>query len=168
MLKTGHHLTLGRLTWEINGAFREVVAELGCGYSEIVHHRALKIALIDRGLLAEDNLSLGVQFRGHQIGTFHPDLVVERLVIVEVKATSALEPFATAQILNYLRSAGGGVGLLMNFGGKPTVRRFVSGHPPISLPLLPKDPVTDIERWLATGETPGEGQLEETSREECP
>jgi hypothetical protein len=60
-----------------------------------------------------------------------------------------------SQILNYLRSAGGGVGLLMNFGGNPTVQRYVSGHPPISLPLLPKDPVKDISRWLATGDPPG-------------
>ena len=119
-----------------------------------MHHRALKIALGDRHLLAEDNLTLGVQFRGHDVGTFRPDLVVERLVIVEVKATSMLEPSATAQILNYLRSAGGGVGLLMNFGSKPSVERFVSGHPPISLPLLPKDPVKDISKWLVPDESP--------------
>ena len=152
MTNQGLHLPLGRLTWEINGAFHEVVDELGCGYGELVHQRALKIAVCDRGLLAEDNLSLGVRFRGHSIGTFRPDLVVERLVIVEVKATSVRDPFATAQILNYLRSAGGGVGLLMNFGSKPTIERFVSGHPSVSLPLLPKDPVKDISRWLRTEE----------------
>jgi GxxExxY protein len=148
MTSQGLHLPLGRLTGEIIGAFHEVVAELGCGYGELVHQRALKIAVCDRGLLAEDNLSIGVRFRGHDIGTFRPDLVVERLVIVEVKAVSTLDPSATAQILNYLRSAGGGVGLLVNFGSKPKVERFVSGHPPISLPLLPKDPVKDISRWL--------------------
>ncbi len=144
----GFHLLLGRLTGEIKGAFHEVVEELGCGYGEIVHQRALKIAVCDRGLLAEDNLSLGVRFRGHDIGTFRPDLVVERLVIVEVKAVATLDTSATAQILNYLRSAGGGVGLLVNFGSKPAIHRFVSGHPPISLPLLPKDGVKDISRWL--------------------
>lgn len=148
MKDRGFHLPLGRLTWEIKCAYHEVVEELGCGYGEIVHQRALKIAVCDRGLLGEDNLSIGVQFRGHDIGLFRPDLVVERLVIVEVKAVAALDTSATAQMLNYLRSAGGGVGLLVNFGSKPSIERFVSGHPPISLPLLPKDPVKDITRWL--------------------
>ena len=36
----------------------------------------------------------------------------------------------------------------MNFGDRPECKRFVSGHPAISLPLLPKDPVSDIARWL--------------------
>ena len=139
---------LAPLTGEIIGGYHDVVHELGCGYLESVSQRALVIALRDRGLFVETNLSIGVTFRGRDIGQFHPDLVVERLVIVEIKATSRLEPIAQAQILNYLRCAGGGVGLLMNFGDKPECRRFVSGHPPISLPLLPKDPVPNIARWL--------------------
>ena len=139
---------LSALTGEIIGGYHDVVHELGCGYLESVSQRALVIALRDRGLFVETNLSLGVTFRGQEIGCFHPDLVVERLVIVEIKATSRIEPIAQAQILNYLRCAGGGVGLLMNFGDRPECKRFVSGHPAISLPLLPKDPVSNIARWL--------------------
>ena len=63
-----------------------------------MHQRALKIAICDRGLLAEDNLSIGVRFRGHDIGTFRPRPRRERLVIVEVKAVAALDPSAMAQI----------------------------------------------------------------------
>src|SRR5215203_4379079 len=96
-------LSLALLTKEIIGGFHDVVHELGCGFGENVVCRALAIALKDRGLLAETNLSLGVTFRGHDIGRFHPDIVVERLVIVEVKAIPALDGAATAQILNYLK-----------------------------------------------------------------
>ena len=136
------------LTGEIVGGYHDVHHELGYGFMENVTQRALVIALRDRGLYVETNLSLGVTFHGQQIGCFYPDLVVERLVIVEVKVRSRIEPIAQAQILNYLRSAGGGVGLLMNFGEKPECKRFVSGHPSISLPLLPKDCVPNIARWL--------------------
>ena len=145
---TAASFPLAPLTGEIIGGFHDVVHELGCGYLENVSQRALVIALRDRGLLVEVNLSFGVTFRAQDIGRFYPDLVVERLVIVEVKATSRIEPFAQAQILNYLRCAGGGVGLVLNFGERPESKRFVSGHPAISLPLLPKDPVPNIGRWL--------------------
>ena len=145
---TGLHLA--PLTELIIGAFHDVVSELGCGYLEAVTRRALVIGLRDRGLLAETNISLGVKFRGQTIGLFYPDIVVERLVIIEVKATSTVEPWATAQLLNYLKCAGGGVGFVMNFGTRPEWKRRVQGYPEISLPLLPKDPVKDLSRWLAT------------------
>ena len=132
-----------------------MIHEVGTCFGESVHQRAMVIALQDRGLLVETNITLGVTFRGHEIGLFRPDIVVERLVIVEIKAVATLDNGATAQILSYLRCAGGGVGFLMNFGNNAEYKRFVSGHPSISLPLLPKDPVENIERWLGTGALPG-------------
>ena len=86
----------------------------------------------------ELNYPLSVAFRGHTIGSFEPDLIVERLVIVEVKATSRIEDWAKAQMLNYLKCAGGGVGLLVNFGQRPECKRFVMGEPGNSLPMLSK------------------------------
>jgi len=56
---------------------------------------------------------------------------------VEVKVATAIEKFAEAQILNYLKAAGGGIGLLLNFGREATYKRFAMGDNPInSLPVL--------------------------------
>ena len=151
-------LPLAPLTNVIVGSFYDCVHELGCGFNEHVCRNALQIVLRDKGLLVEAGLSLDVHFRGHEIGRFVTDLVVERLVIVEVKAMARLEPFATAQTLNYLRCAGGGVGLLVNFGRPPEIKRYVVGDGTNSLPRLSKVPGADIHRWIggpARGEASG-------------
>jgi GxxExxY protein len=64
-------------------------------------------------------------------------------VIVEVKATATIEGYAEAQLLNYLKAAGGGVGLLLNFGRKPEFRRRVMGDPLNSLPMMRKAHAND-------------------------
>ncbi|HVL69984.1 MAG TPA: GxxExxY protein [Vicinamibacterales bacterium] len=143
-------LPLAALTHEIRGGFFAVLQELGTGFSEVVYQRALQIVLEEKGLMAEAELALDVPFRGRRIGMFEPDLIVERLVIVEVKATKTLDDWAKAQLLNYLKCAGGGVGLLANFGSTPEIRRFVMGNPHNSLPRLSKTPVKNLQRWLAT------------------
>ena len=79
---------------------------------------------------------LQVHFRGHMIGSFFADLIVDRTVLIEVKATATMENYAIAQTLNYLKVAGGGVGLLLNFGRKPESKRLVMGDPFNSLPAL--------------------------------
>ena len=61
-------------------------------------------------------------------------------MLVEIKAATALENYAVSQILNYLKVAGGGVGLLLNFGRKPEFKRYVVGDPGVSLPRLDRDP----------------------------
>ena len=55
---------------------------------------------------------------------------------MEVKAAATIENYAQAQILNYLKAAGGGVGLLLNFGRQAIFKRFVMGDPTNSLPAL--------------------------------
>src|SRR5687768_2078940 len=141
-------LPLAPLTELIIEGFHDCVHELGCGFGEVVCQRALRIVLSDKGLLVEPGLELDVHFRGQQIGRFTTDLVVERLVIVEVKATARIEDVGRAQLLNYLKSAGGGVGLLANFSLRPEIKRFVMGDPLNSLPRLSKAPVRNIERWM--------------------
>lgn len=145
-------LPLAPLTALVTEAFHEVLAQLGTGFGEIVYQRSLAIALRSRGLLAETEYPLSVLFGGQRVGLFEADLIVERLVLVEVKATPVIEDWAKAQILNYLKCAGGGVGLLINFGRKPEVRRFVMGNPHDSLPLLSKEPAGNPARWYAPEE----------------
>jgi GxxExxY protein len=125
------------LTRQIIGVFFEVFRELGHGFSEVVYQRALLIALRQAGLRVESEVQLPVFFRGHCVGAFQADLVVDCAILIEVKASKMIEGYAQAQLLNYLKAAGGGTGLLLNFGPKPDFKRLVMGNPTTSLPRLP-------------------------------
>ncbi len=127
-----HH----HVTGAILKSFFEVYRELGFGFAEIIYRRALGIVLRTSGLEAMEEVPLKVMFRGVLIGRFHADMVVERVVLVETKAAFTLEGYAQAQVLNYLKAAGGGVALLLNFGHEPTYKRLVLGDVDHSLPRL--------------------------------
>jgi GxxExxY protein len=105
------------LTKRILGACFEVANELGPGFLESVYEKALLIALAGRGLEAEAQVPLEVRFRGQTVGAFVADILVERKIIVEVKAVKALAPEHQAQLINYLNATGLEVGLLVSFGG---------------------------------------------------
>ena len=126
----------GALTGTIIGAFQETYDELGWGFSERVYCNALVIVLIDRGLRVSAEVPIRVEFRGRLIGRFFADMVVNETVLVEVKAASSLETYAQAQTLNYLKAAGGGVGLLVNFGRHRQHKRFIMGNGVDSLPNM--------------------------------
>ena len=94
------------------------------------------VLLHERGHVVVEEPDILVFFHGTRIGTFRPDLVVDGIILVEVKAARQLEPRDDAQTMNYLKSAGGGVGLLINFGPQVTHKRFVMGDPLANLPNL--------------------------------
>lgn len=124
------------LTKAIIGSLYETANELGPGYGERVHTRSLQIVLIDRGLKAEIDVPIRVYFRGKRVGRFSADMVVNDTVLLEIKRKAALEPHDEAQILNYLHCAGGGIGLLVNFGKSVEFKRFVKGDLTNCLPRL--------------------------------
>lgn len=128
------------VTERILGAFFEVYRELGYGFSEVVYRRAIAIVLQSSGLDAIEEMRISVPFRGVIIGNYHADIVVAGAVLVEVKAAAAIENYAQAQILNYLKAAGGGVGLLLNFGREAAFKRFAMGNATDSLPALRPPP----------------------------
>jgi GxxExxY protein len=112
-------------TRRIIRVFYDVYNELGYGFLESVYQRAMLIALTRQGIAVTQQQSLPVWFRGEQIGDFRPDLLVADRVIVELKACRTLEPIHDAQVLNYLRASDIEVGLLLNFGPKPAIKRLV-------------------------------------------
>ncbi len=124
------------LTRSIIAGCRQTYHELGSGFSERVCQNALAIVLTDMGLTVCVELPLRVEFRGRILGRFLADMVVNKTILLEIKAGQALEGYAQAQLLNYLKAAGGGVGLLLNFGRHPEHKRMVVGNPKNSLPLL--------------------------------
>jgi GxxExxY protein len=140
-------LVHAELTQQIIAAFHQVFRELGHGYSEKVYRRALAIVLRELDLEATEERRVKVFFHRALIGTFWADLVVEGKILIEIKAAKHFETRHEAQILNYLKSAGGGVGLLVNFGGVMSYKRFVMGDPEANLPnLIPlsDDASTDV------------------------
>jgi len=130
------------VTEQIIGGFYEVHYELGGGFLEHVYRSPLIEVLRDRGLLVEDNARLPVRFRGRLIAEFHPDLVINQVVVVELKAHRAIEPADEAQIINYLRASNVEVGLLLNFGMKPSFKRHVYANSRKLTPAL-RDALTN-------------------------
>lgn len=106
-------------------SFYEVYNELGGGFLESVYENALFIVLSGYGLSVEKQKDISVFFRGSIIGDFKTDLIVNKKVIIELKAARAIDPAHEAQLINYLRATNIEVGLLLNFGNKPEFKRFV-------------------------------------------
>ena len=114
------------LSYRIRGCVFEVYRQLGAGFLEKVYERALLLELHAAGLKAEAQVPLSVQYKGFEIGQFAADVLVEDKVLLELKAVAALRPEHQAQILNYLRASGLGLGFLVNFAPpKARVQRVV-------------------------------------------
>ena len=99
----------------INIAY-EVRSHLVAGYLETVYKKALLIELREAGLEVEDEVELPVLYKGHVIGDFRADIIVEGSVIIELKAVAHLLPAHEIQLVNYLTIAKKDNGLLINFG----------------------------------------------------
>jgi len=111
------------LTEQIIGAFFAVYSALGYGFLENVYVKALMIELTRRGMKVDDEIPIHVYYLGELIGEYYADLVVNDLIILEIKAVKALVTEHEAQLLNYLKATPYEVGLLLNFGPKPETKR---------------------------------------------
>ena len=109
----------------LNVFFKIVYPELGYGFNEKVYENAMTIALTETGLLVKQQGKIDVNFRGQVVGEYYADLIVNDLVIVELKAVNRLNIEHEAQLLNYLRATPYEVGLLLNFGPKPEFVRKI-------------------------------------------
>jgi GxxExxY protein len=124
-----HGFKHGDITQKIIGVFYEVYNDLGYGFLESVYHKALGLALEAAGLRVCSRIKISVWFRGVQVGYFEGDMLVENRVLLELKATRALDSSHQAQLLNYLRATDVEVGLLLNFGPKPEFKRLLFDNP---------------------------------------
>lgn len=110
------------------GCALRVHQTLGPGYSEIVYHDAMAIELEVSDLAFSRDLVVPVTYRGRPLRDYRLDLVVDRLVVVEIKAVERLHPMHQTQILSYMKAGRLPVGLLMNFQSeylRSQMRRFV-------------------------------------------
>jgi GxxExxY protein len=113
------------VTEKIIGIFYDVYNELGYGFLECVYEESLVIALRQAGLAVSRQIPLPVWFRGHKVGEFRADLLVENNVLVELKSARSLDNTHEAQLLHYLKSTEVEVGMLLNFGARPQFRRLL-------------------------------------------
>jgi len=122
---TGADLIEPDLSYAVIGAFFEVYNTLGYGFLEQLYVEALTLELRDRGHHIEREVPVAVRYKGRVIGKHRMDMVVDRRLIVEAKSSQQLPPFATRQILNYLRATDLRVGLLLPFGPEAKHHRVV-------------------------------------------
>ena len=121
-----------QITEHIIGAAIKVHAQIGPGLLESVYEKCLAIELAKTGVRFQTQVAVYVRYDGVKVGEpFYIDLLVERLVVVEIKAVERLHPVHTAQLISYLRFAQCQVGLLINFHSysiKSGLKRIVLGY----------------------------------------
>ena len=106
------------LTQRIIGCGLTVHRLLGPGLVEATYERAFCIELTEAGLAFTRQLHVPICYKGHIIGEYQPDLVVENKVVVEIKSVERLIGLHTAQLLAYMHILSLPVGLLLNFNGE--------------------------------------------------
>jgi GxxExxY protein len=113
------------LTRKIIGSFYTVYNTLGYGFLEKVYESALTIELRKMGLRVACQQPINVYYDDQIVGEYFADMLVEDCVIVELKAVRTLLKEHEAQLLNYLNATSYEVGLLLNFGPAPQIKRKV-------------------------------------------
>ncbi len=106
-------------------AFYKVYNSLGYGFLEKVYENALLIELVNTGFQALQQHPIQVLYENRLVGEYFADLIVNDLIILELKAAEHIRNEHVAQITNYLKATRKEVGLLLNFGAKPEFKRIV-------------------------------------------
>lgn len=113
------------ITEKIISAYYNVYNFLGFGFLEKVYENSLEIELKKLGLEVEKQYPINVYYDNIEVGKYFADLVVERKVIVELKATEELCREHELQLINYLKATDFEIGLLLNFGKKTDFKRKI-------------------------------------------
>src|SRR5439155_16574370 len=115
----GKALRDSEITESIIAAAIAVHRELGPGFLETVYEQALAVEFAVRGIAFIRQKPIPLFYRDHQIGEHRLDFVVENKIIIELKAIEALENVHFAIVRSYLKAAGLGDGLILNFSSMP-------------------------------------------------
>ena len=112
------------VTERIIGCAYKVASKLGCGFLEKCYENALAHELRRAGLRVEQEVRLKVWYDEIVVGEYVADLIVEGIVLVELKAIQGLDPIHSAQCINYLAATKLPICLLINFGRRVEVKRI--------------------------------------------
>lgn len=113
------------ITEQILKGFYKVYNTLGSGFLEKVYENALLLELRSTGLDVQQQHPVAVYYGTSIVGEYFADLLINNLVILELKAAESLRAEHTAQLTNYLKATNLEVGLLLNFGNDPEFKRIV-------------------------------------------
>lgn len=113
------------LTKSIIGIYYNVYNELGYGFLEKVYHRAMIIELNKNGYEVEHEKKIDVFYKNEVVGTYIPDLIINKSVILELKCVEYLIEAHENQLINYLKATECEVGLVLNFGKDPQFKRKI-------------------------------------------
>ena len=113
------------ITESIIKAFYKVYNTLGYGFLEKVYEHSMIIELKAMGLNVENQKNIKVYYSGFEVGDYYADLIVNDLVIIELKAAETICEEHETQLINYLKATNIEVGLLLNFGKKPEIKRKI-------------------------------------------
>jgi len=116
-------MDINALTEKIIGCAYRVHNALGSGFLEKVYENAMRIELEEARLQVEQQTPVPVYYRERAVGDFYTDLLVEKRVIIELKAVRELAKEHEVQLVNYLQATGIENGLLINFGPSVRVKR---------------------------------------------
>ncbi len=105
--------------------FYEVYNILGYGFLEKVYESSLYNELISCGLSCERQKKIEVFYKGKLVGEYYADIIAEDKIIIELKAAETICEEHEFQLINYLKATNIEVGLLLNFGKKPEIRRKI-------------------------------------------
>jgi GxxExxY protein len=117
------------LTERILKAFYKVYNTLGYGFLEKVYENSLFHELRKMGLFVEKQKRIWVYYEGLEVGDYFADLVVEDLIIIEIKASEGIVEDHEYQLINYLKATDKEIGLLLNFGKTPQFKRKIFSNP---------------------------------------
>ncbi len=124
-MENTEELKFKELTEQIIRKFYQVYNELGFGFLEKVYQNALYLELLSEGFEVKPQQKINVYYKGRQVGEYFADIIVNNLIILELKAVDYLVEEHELQLINYLKATEIEVGLLLNFGVKPQIKRKV-------------------------------------------
>lgn len=113
------------LTNKIINAFYTVYNTLGYGFLEKVYENAMMIELKKMGLNGSKQIPIKVFYDEFKVGDYYADIIVEDLIILELKAMERISENHEYQLINYLKATEIEIGLLLNFGEKPEFKRKI-------------------------------------------
>ena len=122
-MNTSYDFKHKELTEKIIKIFYRVYNKLGYGFLEKLYEKAMMIECKKENIPAVSQYPIKVSYESEIIGEYYADIVVDNKVIIEIKAARQLAEEHEAQLLNYLKATNIEVGLLLNFGPEPEVRR---------------------------------------------
>ncbi len=116
------------LAYQAIGCAIEVHREIGPGYLESVYENALCVELERQGIAYERQVPIAIEYKGINVGEGRIDILVDKLIVLELKAIDQFTPIHQAQVISYLKATKLELGILINFNTdvlKDGIRRII-------------------------------------------